>query len=123
MSRALKIHGPTLFFAVLIFILSSIPNLRPPDFIISIKDVWAHFAEYLIFAYFLQRSCCDLYGSRFDVIVLGMIIGILYGASDEFHQIFVRNRVAALPDFFADSLGILFGTVVFVLKKNKNKFF
>jgi VanZ family protein len=123
MSRAFKIHGPTLFFAILIFVLSSIPNLRPPDLIISIKDVWFHFVEYLIFAYLLQRSCRDLYGNRFDVILLGIVVGILYGASDEFHQNFVENRVAALADFFADSLGILFGTAIYALKKNRNKFF
>ena len=123
MSRVFKIHGPTLFFAVLIFVLSSIPNLRPPVLIITIKDVWAHFAEYLIFAYFLQRSCRDLYGSRLNVVVLGIVLGILYGASDEFHQLFVKNRMATLPDFIADSFGILLGTTIFVLKKNKNNFF
>jgi VanZ family protein len=123
MSRAFKIHAPTIFFTVLIFVLSSIPKLRPPVLIITIKDVWVHFLEYLIFAYFLQRSCRNLYGSRLDVVILGIVLGILYGASDEFHQLFVKNRTAALPDFFADSFGVLFGTAIFVLKKNKNKIF
>jgi VanZ family protein len=121
MSRSLRIHGPTLLCAVCIFVFSSIPNLRPPDLVITIKDVWAHFVEYAVFAFFLQRSCRDLYGSRFDVILVGIVIGILYGASDEFHQMFVENRMATLPDFVADSLGILIGSAVFVLKENRNK--
>jgi VanZ family protein len=123
MSRAFKIHAPTIFFAVLIFILSSIPNLRPPVLIITIKDVWLHFLEYSIFAYLLQRSARELYGNRFWVYLLGIAVGICYGASDEFHQSFVEGREAAWVDFFADSIGILFGTVIFALKKNKDKFF
>lgn len=39
----------------------------------------------------------------------GALTGILYGASDEIHQIFVPLREFSVGDFSADALGILAG--------------
>lgn len=117
MSRVIKIHGATLVWAVLIFVLSSIPNLHPPDFIFSIKDVWIHAIEYGIFGYVLQRSGRDLFGRHFWVYLLVIAVGVLYGGLDEVHQSFVDGRESTWADFYADSLGILFGTVIFIIHK------
>ena len=115
MSRTLKIHGATLLWAVLIFILSSIPYLRPPDLLFTIKDVFVHAVEYGIFGYFLQRSGRELFGNRYWVCLLAIIVGIVYGALDEYHQSFVDGRMATWADFIADSIGILLGSVLFFI--------
>jgi VanZ family protein len=117
MSRVLKIHGATLLWAALIFILSSIPHLHPPDFVFSIKDAWMHGIEYGIFGYLLQRSGRDLFGGRFWVFLLAIVVGVIYGGLDEVHQSFVDGRQSTWADFFADSVGVLFGTVIFIIYK------
>ena len=43
---------------------------------------------------------------------LGVMVGWLYGASDEFHQRFVPLRDSSIYDWNADALGILFGSWV-----------
>lgn len=40
----------------------------------------------------------------------GVIVGILYGASDEIHQMFVPLRESGVDDWAADALGICLGT-------------
>lgn len=40
-------------------------------------------------------------------IVFTIIIGISYGASDEFHQSFVPGRTASVLDLLADAIGII----------------
>ena len=42
----------------------------------------------------------------------GALTGILYGLSDEIHQMFVPLRESAFSDFAADALGILAGLYV-----------
>lgn len=41
------------------------------------------------------------------------IIGSLYAASDEFHQLFVPGRAGMLTDVLIDSLGVLLGWIIF----------
>jgi hypothetical protein len=47
---------------------------------------------------------------RWDKIFLyAVVIGVLYGASDEFHQSFVPTRTAEIADLVADSIGVTIG--------------
>jgi VanZ family protein len=41
--------------------------------------------------------------------VLAVLLGILYGASDEVHQLFVPNRSSDVVDLLADTLGVMAG--------------
>ncbi len=51
-------------------------------------------------------------------IILAIIIGTAYGASDEFHQSFVPGRSASFYDLLADSIGItLVQTIIFIKDK------
>ena len=43
------------------------------------------------------------------VLVLSMCVVVLYGASDELHQMFVPGRTASFDDLLADALGALAG--------------
>ena len=48
------------------------------------------------------------------------ILGTLYAASDEWHQLYVTGRAGRMSDVLIDSLGIFIGWMVFqVMKKNK----
>lgn len=89
----------------LIFFLSSQPHLpRYPRPLIDLllKKV-AHLLEYAVLAILLHRGVGDNYGWW------ALLIGVLYAASDEFHQSFVPGRNAELLDLAFDILGVVLG--------------
>lgn len=48
-------------------------------------------------------------------LLVAIIIGTLYGASDEFHQSFVPGRTASIDDLYADTIGLTIAqTVIFI---------
>ena len=116
MNHRLKYYGPTLFWAILIFILSSIPSLKQPDMGFSMQDKLAHAAEFGIFGFLLQRSFSHAYGRYFKIFMIVLIVGIGYAGLDEIHQSFVRGRICSFRDFFADSIGMIIGQALFLDK-------
>ena len=53
-----------------------------------------------------------------DVLIL---IALMYGISDEFHQSFVPGRATTFADFLLDSTGILFAGFIYVLSLSRRK--
>lgn len=51
-------------------------------------------------------------------LLFAIIIGTLYGASDEFHQSFVPGRTASIYDLFADSIGLMIAQAIIFIKDN-----
>jgi len=98
-----------LLYAVLIFIISSIPEVTPPALGFEAEDKFFHFIEYSIFSFLLFlaffKTKTDFF--RKNVFFLSSLIGIVYAYSDEFHQRFVPGRSYDLYDFLADCLGII----------------
>jgi len=87
-----------------IFVLSSIPHLGTG------LGVWdtilrkgAHMTEYAILALLLVRAV----GREAPALALGVV----YAASDELHQSFVRGRHASPVDVAIDSVGLLLGVL------------
>lgn len=108
-------YVPAILWAALLFFLSSLPSTKIPDFGIAYEDLFLHFLAYSVFGVFLSLAASDAdWQIRLRRVIFAALIGILYGASDEFHQSFVPGRFPAVSDFCADSLGILFGCFVFV---------
>jgi|SRR5659263_54470 len=70
-------------------------------------DKAAHMIEYSIFGLLLYLTLKNSpYPSfRDHAMLFAIVIGILYGMSDEFHQSFVPGRSANIPDLAADALG------------------
>jgi VanZ family protein len=100
---------PALLWAALIFTLSSIPRLTPPSVGLHLSDKIYHFIEFAIFSLLLIRAL----GYRYRpagwpaAIRWVLVVGILWGALDEFHQLFVAGREASLLDALADAGGVL----------------
>lgn len=122
MKSFVKVHGPTLFLALLIFTLSSIPSLKPPNLGFSFEDKVAHFLEYATFGFFLQRSFNYIFVNNPKVYWLVFLVGSAYGALDEIHQLFVTGREATVGDFIADTIGILVSQIFFWVGKRVNLF-
>ncbi len=47
-----------------------------------------------------------------------ILIGTLYGVSDEFHQSFVPGRESTIPDIVADAVGSCLGLFVYLKRSN-----
>ena len=97
--------GLLVAYAACIFTLSAIPGRSLPG--IHINDKVIHAAEYSLLSVLLCRALAGHMTARSQMRIacLSALAAILYGATDEFHQLFVLQRSAELSDFVADSLG------------------
>ena len=103
----------------LIFWLSSLPGdeLPLPEF--RFADKLAHFLAYAVLGALIgwRHSLRVRLGGRPEEPrpgawfpdTAGALAGILFGLSDEVHQLFVPMRLFAWSDFAADGLGVLAG--------------
>ncbi len=103
---------PLAFYLVLIFYLSS-----RPAFAIR-HDKIGHTLEYAGLGFLIARLFVwRLRGAiRPMGIVLGsVLLGMIYGMTDEFHQSFVPGRESSGWDVMADAFGSLLGALSYVL--------
>lgn len=94
---------PILWMAV-IFTLSSFPGSAFPQNLLQSFFWLAHLVEYSILGLLWYRA---LKGKVFLVL----IICILYGISDEAHQLFVPFREFSVLDMTADAVGACIGII------------
>lgn len=115
--RRLTAWVPAAAYVLLIFGVSSIPQLRPVIGEFKLSDKVSHFAEYsglgaLVLWAFMKtlpdrrRRWAILY-----TVGLGALIGIL----DELYQVTVPGRLFEGLDWVADVTGALFGALVAAL--------
>jgi VanZ family protein len=112
---------PAVGYAALIFSLSSssldIEELRP----VFEYDKLLHLVEYYILGYLLMRvfttSPVSLLAE--NAVLATILVGILYGASDEIHQYFVPGRDCSLLDFLFDAAGATLAAVTFPFVRHR----
>jgi len=109
MMSKVKYWLPAIFYMAFIFWLSSRPSpeeLKMIPIIAKLKLV--HIIEYGILYYLLWFAVgkTTSYG-WFEIFILALFLTVLYGLTDEFHQIFVQGRTARLEDVAADGVGAL----------------
>ena len=97
---------PAALWAALIFALSSRPSVPTPGF--PDGDKILHFGAYTILGFLLA------YGARRSALgpTWVVVIGLLYAASDEWHQSFVPGRMPDVTDWIADAFGVAAGVWV-----------
>jgi VanZ family protein len=100
-----KRWGIVLAYMTALFVLSSIPN--PPKLERSGSDKVVHGALYAGLAVVAARALVRgrSFDLRFAQALGAVLIAVVYGAFDEFHQSFVAGRTSSLSDLGADSLG------------------
>ena len=93
---------PVLVWAAVIFVFSSIPDLGTGlgGWDLVLRKL-AHTAEYAILGALLLRATGRTW--------LAFGLGVLYAASDEFHQTFVSGRHGTPVDVAIDALGVAIG--------------
>ena len=117
-----KTHVPTIVYAILIFVLSSIPSLRPIEIGLSFQDKLAHALEFGIFGFLLQRSFASMRPITWTVFGMTFIAGTMYAGLDELHQLFVAGRECSAADYLWDSVGLLCGQSVYAVVKKLHFF-
>ena len=97
--------GPAVFYAVILFTLSSFSSLPSPP--VGVTDKVEHFTAYGGFALTLLWG---LSGGRLSAMSWGaalaaVAIASVYGVTDELHQYFVPGRSSDVHDWVADTSG------------------
>ncbi len=103
----------TVLWATGIFIVSSIPGNGLPPNMGYLTNI-GHFAEYLVLAVLIALALHTKERALWKVTLAAIIIASLYGASDEFHQLFVEGRYADVFDWLTDTAGAVVGAAVAV---------
>lgn len=80
-------------------------------------SVAAHFSEYVVLGVLLFVALLQTRPDARRTLLVAAAIGLasLYGASDEFHQLFVPGRLCDPADWLTDTLGATLGVVVSAL--------
>jgi VanZ family protein len=94
-------------WAGVIFWLSSRPTLPGPE--LPYFDKVAHFGAYAVLGALLAFATDR---SRVS-IVLALALGVLYGASDEIHQMYVPGRSPDVLDWAADAAGVATACILY----------
>jgi VanZ family protein len=100
--QAVSVWWPVVAYMGFIFWLSAQSSLPTPPGILG-WDKLEHSLAYMVMGLLLIRTSR---GSRM-MWVQTMVIGALYGASDEWHQSFVPGRSMSIYDWVADIVGLL----------------
>jgi VanZ family protein len=103
--RAFSLWGAVAAHLLLIFSLSSFPQLPAPPG--GFTDKQAHALAYGVLAALLCRA---LAGGRLARVTVGRalaaaLLATAYGATDEWHQSFVPGRQSDAADLWADAVG------------------
>jgi VanZ family protein len=102
---------PVAVYMLGIFIGSSLSNPPMPS---DVPDVSLHEAAYFGLTVLVIRALARARwsGVTWGALVGAVVIAVLYGVTDEFHQSFVPNRHAELRDLAADAIGASAAAVV-----------
>lgn len=105
--RRLLAWLPAVAWAAFIFSLSAQSNVPGPE--VPGIDKVEHFGAYAVLGWLLVRAA----DRSLLPLALGAVLGVLYGASDEIHQMFVPGRSPDVMDWVADAAGVLAATYVY----------
>jgi len=112
--KFLKYWAPLYIYAGIIFYISSIPKPLP-DISIPYFDKFLHLIEYAVFGILAARafksSSREAVHKNFKI--LAVLAAIVYGASDEIHQLFVSSRACDAFDLASDTAGGIIGVIFY----------
>jgi VanZ family protein len=128
MRSKIKYWIPAILYMAFLYYLSSRPapeELKWIPIIAKLKLV--HIIEYGILYFLVWYAVIKTTSyNKLEAFSLALMFTILYGLTDEFHQIFVVGRTARLEDVVADGVGgiLVEGTNIFrynILQHDNNR--
>lgn len=112
-----RVWTPVVVWMVFIFTLSAVPGDEYPEVDYPHADKIVHVLLYAPLGFFLARASWRG-GSKGDLL-LAVLLGLSYAATDEWHQFYVPNRSASLTDWVADGIGVMIGALFFYQLLNR----
>lgn len=108
---------PVVVWALVIFLFSSLPTspvsrVYWQEFVVKKS---AHVVEYAIFTTLLYRALRASGVEMIEAGIYSIILAVLYGATDEFHQSFTPGREPKVRDVFFDTIGSV-GSIYLIRK-------
>lgn len=105
-------------WALLLFILSSIPDLSFPEWTFDLSDKILHMIFYIPLGFLLGNAITHRPGPfKKAPVFWSVFVGIAYGVADEIHQYFVPGRFMDIFDVGADAAGVFIGSLLFLLRR------
>ena len=108
----LSVWGPTAVWAAVLFLLSAVPLTGEVSWF-PVNDKVIHVGLYGVLGITLARA--RVHSGVTWPHVAFVMLGALYGITDEWHQAFVPGRSVSLLDWIADVTGVLLGYTVFLI--------
>jgi VanZ family protein len=102
---------PVACWLAVIFGLSSIPDLGPPDVGLPMADKLAHLGEYGVLGALFARALPGRWGPV-RALLVGLLLGAVVGTLDEAYQSGTPGRDVSGFDTLADALGAAVGCLV-----------
>jgi VanZ family protein len=112
--RRLSLWLPPIAYMAFIFYLSSQTDPLPA-LTVRVWDKLLHLAEYGGLAFLIGRALTGEGSSLGVASVLAFLATSIYGASDEWHQLFTPGRSSDVYDWLADTLGGAFGVASYAV--------
>ena len=113
MANRLRAWGPAAGWAAVLFVLSALPDISGPARI-PYADKLGHMGLYAVLGGLLAWGRAKA-GRPLGHVSL-LMIGALYGLSDEWHQMYVPGRSPDVADWVADVVGLLVGYTLVTLR-------
>jgi VanZ family protein len=109
MKSKIKYWIPAILYMAFLFYLSSRPAPEELKWIPTIAELkLVHIIEYGILYFLVWYAVIKTTSyNKLEAFTLALMVTILYGLTDEFHQIFVVGRTARLEDVAADVVGCI----------------
>ena len=124
LSHFFRYQFPAVLWAMLIFVASSIPGTKLPKLALLVNDKIIHATIFFVFGLLMYRAL-ESPAKKLGIfewrrLSIAVVIVILYGFADEFHQGFVPGRTLDIKDAAADAVGgIISGAVVYLAALRK----
>ncbi len=111
--RGLALWAPVVLYMALIFYVSSRPDVSIPEGR-WISDKSTHVLAYAALGVLFVRALVGGLPARITsaTALLAVALTTAYGATDEFHQLFVPGRNGELLDLTADAIGAVLGVSI-----------
>lgn len=105
--KVFKYWLPPVIWGSIIFSFSSLHTISTTDFYLGdfLLKKTAHIMEYGIFATLLHRALVNSNVKKEKAMWMAVLIALIYGVTDEFHQSFTPGRTPTLRDILIDTAG------------------
>jgi glycopeptide antibiotics resistance protein len=109
-----------ILIAVAIFCISSLSSEEVAPVVgFSWQPTAYHILAFFFLAFFLLPALVK--GENQKLIFLAIILAVLYGISDEFHQLFVPGRTGSFSDLLLNLFGILSASLIYTVSLKRRK--